>query len=326
MIPGKIANVVFAVMLLVFVSGCGQFLGNLRRDLDDSEAYEPATVGGQWSERGYLFDDDNDAVGHAERGLASSGYYPPPGKDSWVSSGERAVSNRRDMYRGLASEGGPEGVPTFSNTPTLQPPVKRFYSNGKRATRADFVDAEPNEGSLWASDGQTNYYFTKNKVRGIGDVVTVNIEQGLATDVYVEVKRALNPREKEMELRLAQERAEVNTSETGNNKDSLKTTVAAPNRGQAKENEKEEVKSRKLMWSDVDLSKQINLKAGETLMAEIIERYPNGNYKIRGTKKILFRNNFRMLTVVAIARGSDISEDDIVNSGKLYEYRLEVVR
>jgi flagellar basal body L-ring protein FlgH len=62
-------------------------------------------------------------------------------------------------------------------------------------------------------------------------------------------------------------------------------------------------------------------------MAEIIERYPNGNYKIRGTKRVLYKNGTpRLVNLVGVVRGSDIAEDDTVPSGKLYEYRLEAVR
>jgi flagellar basal body L-ring protein FlgH len=61
-------------------------------------------------------------------------------------------------------------------------------------------------------------------------------------------------------------------------------------------------------------------------MTEIVERYPNGNYKIRGTRRIPYRTGYRMLSMVGIVKGSDISDDDSVVSGKLYEYRLEVIR
>ena len=61
-------------------------------------------------------------------------------------------------------------------------------------------------------------------------------------------------------------------------------------------------------------------------MSEIVERYPNGNYKIRGTKRIPYRNGARMVNLIGIVRGTDITEEDTIASGKLYEYRLEVIR
>jgi flagellar basal body L-ring protein FlgH len=83
---------------------------------------------------------------------------------------------------------------------------------------------------------------------------------------------------------------------------------------------------RKATLSDIDLAPVLQMKAGDTVMTEIIERYPNGNYKVRGTKRVPYRGGYRMLTMVAIAKSADIGEDDTIGSGKLYEYRLETLR
>ena len=79
--------------------------------------------------------------------------------------------------------------------------------------------------------------------------------------------------------------------------------------------------------ADIDVSKSLDLKGGDPIMAEVLERYPNGNYKIRGSKRISYKGGPpRYVTLTAIARGADIGEDDVITSGKLYEYRLESVR
>ena len=78
---------------------------------------------------------------------------------------------------------------------------RKLYKYGGRATRDDFVDQSQEEGSLWASGGQTNYYFTKNKIRSPGDILTMNIESELYRDIGNEVKRMLSPREKGAELK-----------------------------------------------------------------------------------------------------------------------------
>ena len=76
----------------------------------------------------------------------------------------------------------------------------------------------------------------------------------------------------------------------------------------------------------MDLTKAIEMKSGDVIMAEIVERYPNGNYKLRGSKKVRYRNGFRYVNILGIVKGTDISEADTIASGKLYEYRLEAVR
>ncbi len=343
------------VQLAILTSGCAKLMGNMRRDLDDGEQeYSAPVIGGRWAERGFLAesmpeagpagsnDDYYAAVGHSERGPASTGYGDGVSGRSWVN--ERYDESRRDLYRENShQEGGhQDGMISSSNTPNLDPPVKRAYKNGSRATRSDFIDESQNEGSLWAPDGQTNYFFTKNKVRGMGDIVTITIEADLIRDIGLEIRRTLTAREKENELILAQEkiRAKVlgKDSEKKDGNDSLATSSSAPSREPAADKKKKGNTSSDVSFedeptiptatlADVDIAKVLELKPNDTMMAEIIERYPNGNYKVRGTKKVLYKNGYpRLVTLVGVARGQDISEEDLVTSGKLYEYRLEAIR
>lgn len=325
------------LLVCLSLSSCSKFMNGLRRDLDDSDPYVSSgpTTGGTWSERGLLGDEDRyAAVGHSERGPASLGRRSPGDSGSWVTP-EHEDANRRDQFRGRVEEGDAEPtLPSYGTNPNLPPQTRRMYKNGSRATRDDFVDGSSNEGSLWGSDGQTNYYFTKNKVRGIGDIVTVNIEADLLKDTVTEVGRTLTPREREMELAYAQERLRMKAlgiEDPSAKKDAVATSAAAPTRAPAaaqpgsKKNE-DEIDVPRASLSDIDVSKSLELKAGDTIMAEVVDRFPNGNYKIRGTKRVRYRNGFRLMSLMAVVKGSDIGEDDTVNSGKLYEYRLEALR
>src|SRR5690606_15310493 len=65
----------------------------------------------------------------------------------------------------------------------------------------------------------------------------------------------------------------------------------------------EESEAARTNYSDLDLTPSLGIQAGESMMAEIIERYPNGNYKVRATKRVPFKGSTRMVTLVAIARG-----------------------
>lgn len=330
----------------VTLSSCADLLGSLRPDLDDNKnnVMDEPTVGGRWSERGFLDESTPDggnpsrysSLGHSERAPASmrSG-----AGDDWVDP-TRQDQNRRDLARDQenSAENSDYNGPTFSNTPNMPPPTKRMYKNGNRATRADFIDESPNEGSLWASDGQTNYYFTKNKVRGVGDIITINLEDGMIRDLGLEIRHTLNERERDVEMALAEDRARARaaggnaaTPANGQKSDAVASSSAAPNRtpasGQTANDTAANAEAPKVLPSDVDVSKSLEVKAGDTMMAEIVERYPNGNYKIRGTKRVIYKNGApRLVNLVGVVRGSDIAEDDTVPSGKLYEYRLEAVR
>lgn len=344
--PTMTKTLLLSLIVAFSLSGCAKLMGNLRRDLDDDQFDRGPTVGGMWSERGFLQESfpeagygnqKYNAVGHSERGPASE--MAQTGRQSWM-EGDRYEANVRDRYR----RGGSEMEDEDSNAPmpNVTPATKRLYKNGHRATRADFLDESQNEGSLWAADGQTNFFFSKNKVRGLGDIVTVNLENEFVRDIANEVRRSLTTEEKEMELGYAQDRLNVKytrgLASTGG-KDAVTTSAAAPQAqagtpaqpgAEKKEEEPAAANSGEApaaTWNDVDLTKAIELKQGDTMMAEIIERYPNGNYKIRGTKKINYKHGSpRLLSLIAVVKGSDISEEDVLNSGKLYEYRLEAIR
>ena len=157
----------------------------------------------------------------------------------------------------------------------------------------------------------------------------------MVRDMGEEVKRRLSAQEREYELGIAQERIRAQTlglpspdGDKAGSSDQVATSAAARApagaEGEAKPAEKE---VRSATPADVDVLRSLQLKPGDLLMAEIIERYPNGNYKLRGTKRIPYKGGApRFLTVTAIAKGSDIGDDDTISSGKLYEYRLESSR
>ncbi|MCM2322877.1 MAG: flagellar basal body L-ring protein FlgH [Oligoflexia bacterium] len=339
--------------VLISATGCASLAGKLRRDFDDRGAYDEAPVsGGAWQERGFLSESMPEggpysgrygAVGHQERSPASDAYGVPPqaaADQSWVSASQ-ADSHRRarlnsDLER---TDGAAEDVATYESRPNLAPESKRLYKNGTRATRADFVDDAANEGSLWASDGQTNYYFTKNKIRGVGDIVTITLDEEIIRDFGLEVKRNLTEIERMRELNAARERMRakltVAPSAGGADRAPASSAPTAAN-GQAAsaakpaDGEKAPIPGMEIPEptnADIDVAKALELKAGDTMLAEIVARYPNGNYKIRGTKKVVYRNgNPRVVSVLGVARGNDISEEDLISSGKLYEYRLEAYR
>lgn len=309
------------------LSGCsGKWMGGLRRDFDDDAyASRGPTVGGVWTERGLLSEDmeeeplpeRSERVGHSDRAPASTGWNQ---SGSWVNEDQYHAA-RRDSRRA-----------PLSMSESLDEPIRQKpYKNGRRATRADFVDENSNESSLWASDGQTNYFFTKNKVRSTGDILSVTIEAELLRDMGVEIARNLSEEDRETELELAQERLRQQAQGAGT--DQVQSTAAAPGRtegegynSQPAGNKKDEAEVRRATVADIDLSRSLGIKAGDTIMAEIVERFQNGNYKIRGIKKVPYRNGTRTVSLVAIVRGPDISDEDVIPSGKLYEYRLDATR
>ena len=354
---------VIAISLLtsvVLLSGCLDLMGNLRRDLDDYPE-DRGTVGGLHPEGGFLAQEQQDSqdryrrVGHSER--APAGVQSPESHDAngWVSEPDRE-SEKRDFFRTAGGGNTTDGLAgTGDEAPAPLLPPKNRYKKGNRATRSDFVDDDPNEGSLWASDGQINYYFVKNKVRGLGDLISINVEAELIKNLRSEILRTLTPQERGAEFDDAKKRlfaaggvmpseavpapsnptavAGATTPAPGdanpNQSDRSPASATAQASATAKDPDKlrAEINDRKFTDADIDLSRSVDFKAGDKVMAEVVERYPNGNYRVRGHKRIAYRDGYKMVSVSAIAKGSDISEDgDLVSSSKLYEYRVEVER
>ncbi|HTL11293.1 MAG TPA: flagellar basal body L-ring protein FlgH [Bdellovibrionota bacterium] len=313
-----------AVAVLVWTSGCAQLMGNLRRDMDDHGPYQEPTVGGTFSERNLLADyefedpasrqDDEGeyrTVGHSERGPASmrTGNDGQPG--SWIPP---------------QSTAGPVG-PAYTDNPNLPPETKRLYQDGVRARKADFEDSAPNEGSLWASTGQTNYFFTKNKVKAVGDLVTVVLKDRVIKDMGAEVKKTLTQEEADAAVLETEEKRRMEALKGGRGPAGQAAAAQAQAQAQGQERTGEEPPAiPPATFADVDVTGALGIKDGEQMMAEILERYPNGNYKIRATKRVPYKNQTRMVTLVAIARSTDVNEAETIDSGNLYEYRVKAFR
>lgn len=195
------------------------------------------------------------------------------------------------------------------------------YARGDRATREDFIDHSPGDGSLWTGENDSNYFYSKNKIRAIGDIVTIKVEDDFVRQIGEEIKKSLTPAEQEVEMALYLK----NNGAAKDDKDiEVYRKIASDD---LKSEDAEMVKNRMekaVRWSQVDISKVIALKQNEELRAEVIDRYPNGNYKIRTTKKILYRGTSKLVSMVGIAPAVDFDETDSIKTGKLYEYKVRV--
>ena len=305
MITGRI----LLALALLPALGCSQLMRGLRPDLDDGYVAEREPI------RGGLLADYPEYAAQGRgprRGVASERDGP-----NWVSrmGPEQGQGEMRTRAATPAAESGQEedlAVPE-----TQQP---------RRITRDDFVDGAEDSGSLWSTNGQTNFFFSKNKTRSAGDLLNITIEGDLLRDLAAEVKRTLSAEERQNELALlaaapraasggGKGAAKSGPDAKGDSKsDTIKQSAAAPD------------EEGRFSMAQVDLSEAIGVKAGDQFLVEVVERFSNGNYKIRGTKRLSYRGTTKLMTLIGVVRGADLSDDDKVNSGKLYEYRLEVVR
>ena len=307
------------VALVVFQVGCAQLLGRLRPDFDDGHGYgaddEPIR-GGLLSEQGYV-------PVEQDRGIAST----RGGGSAWVDRMSRDA-NLRDRVRsgGAGARSADDEEMHGSDSARAEDEgSSRAPAASRRATRGDFVDDAEEAGSLWSTNGQTNFFFSKNKTRTQGDLISINIEADMLRDLAAEVKRALKADERDYELSLLEKPTEK-SAKAGETTDADAKSQSGTKTDEVKQSAAGTDLDARVAFSKVDLSSVIGVKAGDSFLAEVVERFPNGNYKIRGTKRVPYRGTTKLMTLVGVVRGSDLSDDDKVNSGRLYEYRLEVVR
>lgn len=292
-----------ALFLTVFATSCADMM---KKDDVNSPAHpDEFTGGGYWPERG-LFDGPNKY-------------------DTKIPT--------KKTGRGLAS--AQAGEPDLGEDPEKGWATGSKFKNGNRASKSDFID-EGNEGSLWASEGQTNYFFVKNKVRSPGEIVTIKVDDPLVKEVATELKRTLTAQERQAELDKIQAQYDYEKlvkeirdglKKEGEKEKELSNEAEAERRiAEAAKVIPNEFKEKVATDADIDFLKETPIKAGDIMMGEIMDRYPNGNYRVRGTKRVYFRGNPRTLSFVGIVKATEIDEKDTTETGKFYEYRLRIAR
>lgn len=298
---------IWALFLSYLVSGCSTFLNPFKND--QPEDYNILTYGEEY------------------RGKSPTATWTP---QRITAGGEPDTSNKERMqYDSVAkSTYDPESMDPTDDRVRAELEVGRgqavyAYARGDRATRADFQDNKPNDGSLWSNDVDGNYFFTKGKVRGLGDIISVKAEDPFIKHVAEEIKKNLSPAEQEVEMALYLK----NSSLAKDDKDvSAYRAVASDDLKSKDAVEVKEKMQKAVRWSQVDLSSSIGVTPNEEIRAEIVDRYPNGNYKIRAVKRVLYRGSSKLVSVVGVAPANDFDDKDTIASSKLYEYKIRVAR
>ncbi len=205
-----------------------------------------------------------------------------------------------------------QSLPTTEAASDHGPETKRLY---KKRKRSDFIDDDKDSGSLWASSGQTNYYFTKNNIRLSGDMMSVTLEQDALSMILDDLKARLNANEKKL---YEQQMQEFDAREAVK-----KDTVSDKKSDPAVKEEKKEAAKNPHEFESI-----IGIKVGEVMQGEILERYPNGNYKIRAMKRISTSYfGSRVVGIQGLVKGTDIVDDNsTVASGKIYDIQIFFAR
>ncbi len=194
-------------------------------------------------------------------------------------------------------------------------------------SRTDFdAVANRNENSLWKEDGQQNYFFSTNKAKMPGDLVTIEASKDLRNDILAEFRKILP--EDELEAGAVVAGLGTVSAPRAENKP-VATSAVAKADGGADAATKEAGAAPPVAPVAATPSRapaSAEDEAPLNIVAEVVNRYPNGNVLLRGIKRFAHNGRNYSVEVTGIARGNDISEEDRVSSSKFFEYKTEMFR
>ena len=174
----------------------------------------------------------------------------------------------------------------------LKPPVKREY-RPQRYKADDFVDAGSG-GSLWANQGASSSLFTYQNDKHTGDMVIINVLESLRNQISSELKRVFPDRPKKV--------TNAAKKDDKNPAASAQAATAAP-----KEDE-------------------IDMKVYDKISGTVMEEISKDYILLRGRKDVIFKKEKQSIEIQGLVSRKDILENDYVNSDRLLDSRVFIIR
>ncbi len=186
----------------------------------------------------------------------------------------------------------PNSISNLNPANDMPPSVKRDYRSGGARTKAqDFKDSG-SSGSLWV-DAPGGSLFTTDVNKNVGDIVIINVLDALRGQISSELKRTfpepVAPKKKEGEAPSAAAAA----------------APAAPT------------------TAPVD---ELETKVYDKISGVVAEEINKDYFLLRGKKEIIFRKEKRFIEVQALVSRKDIQDNDTINSDRLVESRVLILR
>ncbi len=204
----------------------------------------------------------------------------------------------------------PEPGLKYSETPQAGSPQDREYKRMTRARMEAESDLGSSAGSLWQMEGQTSYMFAQNKSRKEGDALTIKLE-GMAMKQVETKANNIRTLLKELEAEEARRRSQSMNPALAQNQPNNKATDAQATRAPASKTEKP--KEEKIDLSDV-----------QNIQSKIVEKLPDGNYRIKGSQPFVIDKKEYKVIISGILKAEDFN-DAGTSSDKLIDPQYDVV-
>ncbi|MBT3235244.1 MAG: hypothetical protein HN353_04780 [Bdellovibrionales bacterium] len=175
------------------------------------------------------------------------------------------------------------------NRRRLDPTVNRVYQpkrGFKKRYRAEDLNDNNPVGSLWAGEGNDGYLISETNQLHPGDIVLINVKEGLKNEITAELKMAFPD-------------SPIRKKKDGDKK-------AAPPPPKPKEGEESRVYDK--------------------VTSVVIEEVNDNYMLIRGRKNLIFKHRKRTIEVQALIARRDVNTDDSISSESILETTVNVIR
>lgn len=174
----------------------------------------------------------------------------------------------------------------------VRPPVKRDY-RPQRYQAQDFVDSD-SSGSLWANQGSSASLFTYQNDKRTGDMVIINVLENLRNQISSELKRVFPDKPKKV----------AKSGEKGDAKKEA-PSAAAP--------------------ATKDLE-EMDMKVYDKISGTVMEEISKDYILLRGRKDVIYKKEKKSIEVQGLVSRKDIMENDYVNSDKMLDARVFILK
>ncbi len=227
--------------------------------------------------------------------------------DRESNQGKYTPTDKFDLYRNNKTADKkvrPSGAVSSKDQKNLEPMIRRQYvpeEQAKRRTTANDLNDNQSDGSLWASDNANAFLFSSDTSKKSGDIVLINVQDRLKSDISAVLKKAYPPFEDGAKKK-AEEQEKKEGQEGGDGQKQA-------NAGKTKEDAN-------------------NAEDGvyDRISSVVIEEINKDHVLLRGRKGLLYRGSKRTVEVQALVARKDINTEDSINSDRILETSVNVVR
>ena len=207
-------------------------------------------------------------------------------------------------------------APRYSETPQVGVPTDRQYRRYTKGRLEEESELGANAGSMWVMEGQGAYLFAQNKTRREGDVTNVKLDapaqKQVETNVGV-IKKLIKMLEEQEQLEKAKSsRGLASAAAPAMGPDGKPVAAAAPKEAPKKDDKADEKETKELLESIASVP------------SKIVERLPDGNYRIKGAQPFMIGKREYKVIVTGMLRPEDFNDEGI-GSQKLMDPQYDVV-